>query len=129
MIIAVDFDGILVEDKFPDIGLERKETTRLIKQVIERGHEVILWTCRVNERLKEAIAWCEEREIRFCAVNNNSPQNQIDYPTNSRKVYADVYIDDHNLEFTNDSATYSREYAIMQVNKTLRRILKCQEEN
>lgn len=108
MIIAVDFDGILCEDNFPEIGAPRYEMISKIRQLIDSGHEVILWTCRVDEALEEAVAWCKDYGLHFAAVNENAPSNiemYIDkYPNGTRKVYADVYIDDHNFgyyKFTN----------------------------
>lgn len=103
MIIAVDFDGILCEDRFPEIGKPNHEMIGLIRQAIDEGHEVVLWTCRTDQPLVEAVAWCRERGLHFCAVNDNAPSNKIKYkdiyPNGTRKVYADVYIDDHNVEY------------------------------
>jgi hypothetical protein len=133
LIIAVDFDGILVEDEFPNIGPERTDTTQLIRQAIKQGHEVILWTSRVDQPLQDAVKWCEEHELHFCAVNENSPSNiakyKAQYPNGTRKVYADIYIDDHNLEFVFDSKKFSKAYSQRQVNNMIRRILRCHEEN
>ena len=103
MIIAVDFDGVLVEDKFPAIGMERPRMIDAVRRLIHAGHEVILWTSRVDERLEEVLQWCEARGLDFCAVNENAPSNRAQYehlyPNGTRKVYADVYVDDHSLEW------------------------------
>lgn len=133
MIIAVDFDGILVENEFPDIGPERTGTTQLIRQAIKQGHEVILWTSRVDQPLQDAVKWCEEHGLHFCAVNENAPSNiakyKTKYPNGTRKVYADIYIDDHNLEFVFNSKKFSEAYSGQQVNNMIRRILTWHEEN
>ena len=109
MIIAVDFDGILCEDQFPDIGPPIEHNIDLIKLLIKRGHEVILWTCRVERPLLDAIKWCEDRGITFCAINENAPSNLAKYrhwyDQHPRKVYADVYIDDHGVGFTQTKIT------------------------
>ena len=101
MIIAIDFDGVLCEDRFPEIGAPDYDIISLVRQLIDAGHEVILWTCRVDARLQEAVEWCEDRGLRFCAVNENAPSNRArwesEYPNGTRKVYADVYVEDHDL--------------------------------
>lgn len=101
MIIAVDFDGVLCEDRFPEIGAPDHEVVSLVRRLIDAGHEVVLWTCRVDARLREAVEWCEDRGLRFCAVNENAPSNrdayEAEYPVPSPKVYADVYVEDHDL--------------------------------
>jgi hypothetical protein len=100
MIIAVDFDGVLVEDAFPNIGKTDPVMVRYVKLLIEAGHEVVLWTCRVDTPLEKAIEWCNQHGLYFCAVNDNAPSNKTkysgEYPNGTRKVYADYYIDDHN---------------------------------
>ena len=103
MIIAVDFDGILCENEFPAIGRPRYENIMLVRELIDAGHEVILWTSRADNELNEAVTWCNDYGLRFAAVNENAPSNieayKDKYPNGTRKVYADVYIDDHNLEY------------------------------
>lgn len=98
MIVAVDFDGILCEDAFPEIGRPYYEMVSFVRQLIDEGHEVILWTSRTGGRLTEAVAWCEDRGLHFCAVNENAPSNLAqymgEYPTPSPKVYADLYLED-----------------------------------
>lgn len=103
MIIAVDFDGVLCENRFPEIGPPDYELISLVRQLIDAGQEVILWTSRVDAELEAAVKWCEDYGLRFCAVNDNAPSNIeqyiTKYPNGTRKVYADVYIDDHNLMY------------------------------
>ena len=106
MIIAVDFDGVLCKNEFPAIGRPNYEVISLIRQHIDIGNEVILWTTRNGNELTAAVEWCEDRGLHFCAINAPAPSNEEEYgdkyPTPSRKVYADVYIDDHNLEFMSE---------------------------
>lgn len=103
MIIAVDFDGILCENKFPEIGKPYYKMIALIRELIDNGHEVVLWTTRNGEELTAAVDWCGDYGLHFCNVNGPAPSNEAEYkdkyPTPSRKIYADIYIDDHNLEF------------------------------
>ena len=114
MIIAVDFDGTLCEDRFPEIGKPNYELISLVRQAMDIGHEVILWTTRNGDELKQAVAWCEDRGLHFCAVNAPAPSNEEKYkdkyPVQSRKIYADVYIDDHNLEFVGEGRYNGRKY-------------------
>lgn len=109
MIIAVDFDGVLCENKFPKIGRPRYLVISLIKQLITLGNEVILWTSRNGEELQAAVNFCSNYGINFCNVNGPAPSNEKEYkdayPTQSRKIYADVYIDDHNLEYIIDDGS------------------------
>lgn len=61
-----------------------------------QGHDIILWTCRKDIQLQQAVDWCKELGLEFDAINENP-----DYVGwKSRKVVADMYIDDRafNLE-------------------------------
>lgn len=93
---AVDFDGCLCEYAFPGIG---KQTIlfELIKSLQNKGHKIILWTCRGEPRLQEAIDWSEQRGLIFDAVNENPWFKKPSGP--SPKVAADYYIDDKALCF------------------------------
>lgn len=93
-IIAVDFDGTLCEDCYPHIGEPNTELILFLKQMKKQGSRLILWTCRCGERLEEALFWCKKREIQFDAVNENVQEIIQKYGSDSRKIYADVYIDD-----------------------------------
>ncbi len=103
MIIAVDFDGVLCEDKFPGIGPPNYEIISLVREMIDIGHEVVLWTTRNGAELQAAVDWCSDRGLHFCNVNGPAPSNEAEYKdkysTPSRKIYANVYIDDHNIEY------------------------------
>lgn len=94
MIIAVDFDGTLCQECFPEIG---EANTRLINDLIRRktlGDKVILWTCREGQVLLDAINWCKLHGLIFDAINDNIPEVIEQWGSNSRKITADVYIDD-----------------------------------
>ena len=93
-IIAVDFDGCVVTDEFPEIGEPINETISALKAEQEAGSRVILWTCRVGDRLQEAVDWCTERGLTFDAVNENLAERIAQYGTDTRKVSADEYWDD-----------------------------------
>lgn len=110
MIIAVDFDGVLVEDKFPDIGKPDWDMLKAVWQLGFTDHELILWTSRIGKKLEEAKQWCDEHNLKFTSVNANAPSNICEYGTDPRKVYADIYIDDRALG-------YSRKNAIKTLNE------------
>jgi hypothetical protein len=96
MIIAVDFDGTIVEHKYPAIGKEIPYAIKTLKQFQKKGHKLILWTYRHGKELEEAVEYCEKKGLYFHAVNNNFDGENFDN-TYSRKIYADIYIDDRNL--------------------------------
>lgn len=94
MIFAVDFDGTLCKNRWPEIG---KGNGRLIRWLIGRrkaGDKVILWTCRCGDMLEAAVRWCRDRGLEFDAVNANLPERIEQYGNDCRKVSADVYLDD-----------------------------------
>lgn len=93
-IIAVDFDGTLCENKFPEIGRPNKDMLRYIKNRQRNGCKIILWTCRAGERLVNAVDWCKERGLEFDAVNENLPEIIEWFGSDTRKIYANMYIDD-----------------------------------
>ena len=93
-IIAVDFDGVLCEDQWPEIGPEKKDNIELAKFWKQAGAALILWTCRCGEQLDEAVSWCRERGLEFDAVNENLPERVAFYGSESRKISADEYWDD-----------------------------------
>ena len=94
---AVDFDGTLCQSMYPKIGAARQNIIDYVKSLKSDGNKVILWTCRVGDKLDEAVAWCSERGIEFDGVNENF-QDVIDaYGSDTRKIVADVYLDDKAL--------------------------------
>jgi len=96
MIIAVDFDGTIVKHKFPAIGKEIPYAIKTLKLIQQKGHKLILWTYRSGKELEDAVKFCEERGLIFHAVNNDYEGEEFDN-TYSRKIYADMYIDDRNI--------------------------------
>ena len=69
MTIAIDFDGTIVEHRYPSIGRELPFATATLKKLIDDGHKLILWSVREGDLLQEAVDWCRERGVRFHAVN------------------------------------------------------------
>lgn len=97
MIIAVDFDGTLHSGKFPEIGLPMPYAIDVMQKLKNDGHYLILWTCRSGDQLTEAINWLREKDIPFDRVNDHNPESKRYYGSNSRKVYAHLYIEDKQV--------------------------------
>ncbi len=95
-IIAVDFDGTLCENKWPEIGIPNEELIEYLKKRQANGEKLILWTNRVGDRLDEAVKWSAEKGLIFDAVNDNLPEIVEAFGTNCRKIFANEYIDDRN---------------------------------
>ncbi len=98
MIIAVDFDGTIVDHEYPEIGREKPFAIDVLRKLAEEGNKIILWSVREGELLDEAVQYCKERGLVFYAVNSEEPSNALFGGAQStRKLRADLYIDDHNL--------------------------------
>ena len=97
MTIAVDFDGTIVEHRYPKIGEEIPFATETLKIVAQERHKLILWTVREGELLEEAIEWCRQRGVFFYSVNKDYPEEEKSHNGFSRKLKADLFIDDRNL--------------------------------
>lgn len=109
MIIAVDFDGTIVEHKYPAIGEEIPFATDTLKMLIREHHKLILWSVREGKLLDEAVEWCRQRGVEFYAVNRDYPEETINNNQHfSRKLKADVFIDDRNLGGLPDWGTIYR---------------------
>ena len=98
MVIAIDFDGTIVEHRYPSIGRELPFAIETLKKLTEEGHRLILWTVREGRLLDEAVAFCRERGLEFYAVNRDYPEEEKNRNNHfSRKLKADLWIDDRNL--------------------------------
>lgn len=96
-IIAVDFDGTIVEDAYPRIGKPMLFAFDSLKQLQSQGHRLVLWTYRHGKTLEEAVQFCRENGIEFYAVNSSFEDEKFDIGNQSRKIHADMFIDDRNL--------------------------------
>ncbi len=94
--IAVDFDGTIVENRFPKIGKPILFALETLKKLQEEGHQLILWTYRSGNELQEAVAFCNSNGIYFYSVNKSYPEEEYDHSI-SRKIQADIFIDDRNI--------------------------------
>ena len=95
-IIAVDFDGTLCENKWPEIGEANEDMIYYLRKRQAEGDKLILWTCRVGDMLRKAINWCYNYGLIFNAVNENLPEIIDSFGSDTRKIFANEYIDDRN---------------------------------
>ena len=79
MTIAVDFDGTIVEHRYPEIGEERPFATETLRMLIKDQHRLILWSVREGQLLEDAINWCRERGVEFYAVNKDYPEEKEEW--------------------------------------------------
>ena len=94
--IAVDFDGTIVEHAYPDIGETKLFAFETLKELQKRNCNLILWTFRAGKELEEAVEFCKKNGIEFYAINKNYPEEEMSVEV-SRKIDADIYIDDKNI--------------------------------
>lgn len=104
MVIAVDFDGTICSDAWPKCGKPNYGVVSRLIQMQRDGHKIMLWTCRSDAMLAEAIEYCRELGLEFDSVNDrpNPDPDSEGYPVVSglrkyRKVFADIYIDDRAM--------------------------------
>lgn len=115
-IIAVDFDGTLCENKWPEIGDPNLPLIEYLKKQQNLGNKVILWTCRTDILLMKARAWCDTRGLRFDAVNENLPDVIEKMGGDSRKIFAHEYIDDRAVSLDEFKENADREKAKELIN-------------
>lgn len=121
MTIAVDFDGTIVEHRYPEIGKELPFATQTLKMLIEDRHKLILWSVREGKLLEEAVEWCRKRGVEFYAVNKDFPEEDLSKNQSfSRKLKADVWIDDRNIGGLPDWGTI---YQMITEKKTYEQVL------
>ncbi|GGE11166.1 BT0820 family HAD-type phosphatase [Psychroflexus salis] len=94
--LAVDFDGTIVESKYPKIGKPMLFAFETLQKLQNEGFPLILWTYRCGDRLTEAVEFCKDHGIEFYAVNKSYPEEDFDESI-SRKIAADVFIDDRSI--------------------------------
>ena len=121
MTIAVDFDGTIVEHRYPEIGKELPFATQTLKMLIEDRHKLILWSVREGKLLDDAVEWCRKRGVEFYAVNKDFPEEDLSKNQSfSRKLKADIWIDDRNIGGLPDWGTI---YQMITERKTYEQIL------
>lgn len=122
MIIAVDFDGTIVEHKYPEIGQEVPFAIDTLKMLIKDQHRLILWSVREGALLDEAVEWCKARGVEFYAVNKDYPEEEKEKNNHfSRKLKADFFIDDRNV---GGLPEWGQIYQMISQNKTYRQLIR-----
>jgi hypothetical protein len=106
-IIAVDFDGCIVKDRYPEIGEPIERTIGALREERAKGATIILNTCRRDEQLEYALNWCAEQGIEFDYVNENTPQNIDLYGGDTRKINAHEYWDDKSVRMPYSDDEYN----------------------
>lgn len=97
---AIDFDGTLsLGNAFPNIGKPNVSLIELLKMAKLQGVRLILWTSREGNYLNEAVEWCKDYGLEFDTINDNLPEIVEKYGNNSRKVIANLFIDDRAFHF------------------------------
>ena len=119
MVIAIDFDGTITErNEFPYIGKIREHAIEAIKNLQRHGHKCVLWTCRYGVSFAAAREKLQELGLILDGYNE-SP-----YELDSRKIVADVYIDDKNVFMVDDVDWYKIEKYILSLNVPQVKIIK-----
>lgn len=95
--LAIDFDGTIVDDAYPGIGKPKIFAFETLKKLQSEGYRLILWTYRSGKELEEAIEFCRKHGVEFYSVNSSFEGEIFDEKNASRKIDADLFIDDRNL--------------------------------
>ena len=94
MIIACDFDGVLIERKSiprpEDFEKDKpmKDAREAVKFLIERGHEVFILTSRRADNWPKIRRWLEKHDFPWLRITDT-------------KENATIYLDDRAIRFTN----------------------------
>lgn len=96
-IISIDYDDTIVYADYPNIGTIKPHAREVINNLYNEGHFIIIWTCRSGEHEAAATQYLIEMGVKFHHINENHPENIVQYDSDSRKIFADIYIDDKQL--------------------------------
>jgi hydroxymethylpyrimidine pyrophosphatase-like HAD family hydrolase len=96
-IISIDYDDTIVYADYPNIGAIKPHAREVINNLYNEGHFIIIWTCRSGHHEQMASMYLREMGVKFHHINENHPENIVQYDSDSRKIFADIYIDDKQL--------------------------------
>ena len=119
-IYAIDFDNTLAITRFPEIVAPNKKMVAFAKAVKAQGHQIILWTSRAGADLENAVEWCRLQGLVFDAVNEPLPEQIKRWGNDTRKIYADYYIDDKNMTIAQVESTMNQIKEIMEEIKEIK---------
>lgn len=97
MILAIDFDGTIVEESFPGIGSFLPKAKETINRLFDEGYYIIIWTCRTDKALLEAEIFLIDNGVKFHKVNEHRPHEVHKFGGGGSKVGADLYIDNKQV--------------------------------
>lgn len=106
MIIAVDFDGTIVENKYPEIGDPIPGAIGILQAWKARGHTIIINSCRSGVHQAQMEAWLIRNHVAHDYINENDPARTEQYGSDCRKISADIYIDDHDVSMIHPSGDF-----------------------
>lgn len=124
-IIAVDFDGTLCENKYPEIGAPKYSVIEKLKAEQAAGAKLILWTCRTEKHLADAVYWCALQGLKFDAINENLKERIEQYGDDTRKISATEYWDDRAVNPLRDYETLKLKQRLEDLKKLLEEIASC----
>ena len=94
MIIAVDFDGTIVEHKYPEIGKEIPFAITTLKRLQAEHHILILWTVREGKLLEDAVLradfFIDDRNVGYLP-DWGAIYEMITNKLSSRRYYRERY--------------------------------------
>ncbi|PWR74828.1 hypothetical protein ACKUB1_13760 [Methanospirillum stamsii] len=97
-VISVDYDGIIVTDgNWPEPGQVIPEAVESINRLHDSGFCIIINSCRIGKAEEAMVRKLNELGINYCRVNENCPERIKKYETDTRKISADLYIDDRSV--------------------------------
>ena len=94
MIVALDFDGTVVDHAYPDIGEDLGAFPWIQRLVHDYGARILLWTLRDGSELVNAARYMAHNGVRVEASNALPGQHEWSM---SPKVHRDLYIGDDAL--------------------------------
>lgn len=97
---AIDFDGTIAYDAYPNVGKLIPGAKETMQKIKELGGEIAIWTCRTDQWAQDAKDFLDKNEIPYDYFNKPFDHHVNIYGgDNSRKIYADCYIDDRSVQF------------------------------
>lgn len=96
-IISIDYDDTIVYADYPEVGVLKPYAREVINQLYNEGHTIIINTCRSGDHQQMAAMYLHDMGIKFHHINENHPDNIAMYDSDSRKIFADIYVDDKQL--------------------------------
>jgi hypothetical protein len=95
MYICIDFDGTIVDHRYPQIGEPVPGAIKWLKILQGYGARFILYTMRSDQPgsalLSDAVRYLQAEGVVLYGINRNPEQ---DAWTASPKAYGELYIDD-----------------------------------